>query len=201
MKYQGKHCRRGPGGKAVTAMLALTLVLAAYWAVGGTAAWLAAKSEPIASTFTFGDINITLKDEDPQEGQIKIIPGVDIPKDLRVTVKADSVDCWLFVKVEQTGTFVADKVTYSMDDGWTKGDGSQIPENVYYREYREANAATADREFPVLKDDKITVSDALTKEEIQNITGPTLTFTAYAVQREGIDTAAEAWARIGTATP
>lgn len=193
MKYQGKHCRRGLGGKAVTAMLALTLVLAAYWAVGGTAAWLAAKSEPIASTFTFGDINITLTETDHQE-QIKIIPGVDIPKDLKVTVTADSVDCWLFVKVEQTGTFVADKVTYSMDDGWTKGDGSQIPENVYYREYREANAATADREFPVLKDDKITVSDALTKEEIQNITGPTLTFTAYAVQKEGINTAAEAWA-------
>ena len=193
MKYQGKHCRRGLGGKAVTAMLALTLVLAAYWAVGGTAAWLAAKSEPIASTFTFGDINITLTETYHQE-QIKIIPGVDIPKDLKVTVTADSVDCWLFVKVEQTGTFVADKVTYSMDDGWTKGDGSQIPENVYYREYREANAATADREFPVLKDDKITVSDALTKEEIQNITGPTLTFTAYAVQKEGINTAAEAWA-------
>ena len=94
MKYQGKHCRRGPGGKAFTAMLALTLVLAAYWAVGGTAAWLAAKSEPIASTFTFGDINITLTETDHQE-QIKIIPGVDIPKDLKVTVTADSVDCWL----------------------------------------------------------------------------------------------------------
>lgn len=198
MKYQGKHCRRGLGGKAFTAMLALTLVLAAYWAVGGTAAWLAAKSEPIASTFTFGDINITLTETDHQE-QIKIIPGVDIPKVLRVTVQANSVDCWLFVKVEQTGTFVADKVTYSIDDSWTKGDGSQIPDNVYYREVK---GVTADEVFPVLKDDKITVSNALTKEEIQNIADePTLTFTAYAVQKEGINTAAEAWARIGTATP
>lgn len=197
MKYQGKHCRRGMGGKAVTAMLALTLVLAAYWAVGGTAAWLAAKSDPIASTFTFGDINITLKDEDPQEGQIKIIPGVDIPKDLKVTVKADSVDCWLFVKVEEAGTFVAGKVTYAIAEGWTKGDGTQIPEDVYYREVREV---TADREFSVLKDDKITVSKSLTKADIQNITDePTLTFTAYAVQKEGINTAAEAWATIGTA--
>ncbi len=192
MKYQGKHCRRGLGGKAVTAMLALTLVLAAYWAVGGTAAWLAAKSDPIASTFTFGDINITLKDEDPQEGQIKIIPGVDIKKALKVTVQADSVDCWLFVKVEQTGTFVPDKVTYSIDDSWTKGDGPQIPENVYYR---QVSAATTDSAFSVLKDDKITVSNTLTKQEIQNIADePTLTFTAYAVQKEGINTAADAWA-------
>ena len=190
MKDQGKHIRRGPGGKAFTAMLALTLVLAAYWAVGGTAAWLAAKSEPIASTFTFGDINITLTETDHQE-QIKIIPGVDIPKDLRVTVQANSVDCWLFVKVEQTGTFVADKVTYAIADGWTKGDGSQIPTNVYYR---QVNGATDDSVFSVLKGDKITVSKELTKEEIRNITGPTLTFTAYAVQKEGINTAADAWA-------
>ena len=198
MKYQGKHCRRGPGGKAFTAMLALMLVLAAYWAVGGTAAWLAAKSDPIASTFTFGDINITLTETDHQEGPTKIIPGMDIKKALKVTVQADSVDCWLFVKVEQTGTFVADKVTYSIDDGWTKGNGSPIPEDVYYR---QVSAATDDSVFSVLKGDKIIVSKELTKEEIQNITGPTLTFTAYAVQREGINTAAEAWARIDTATP
>lgn len=194
MKYQGKHCRRGLGGKAVTAMLALTLVLAAYWAVGGTAAWLAAKSDPIASTFTFGDINITLKDEDPQEGQIKIIPGVDIPKDLKVTVQANSVDCWLFVKVVQAGTFVDGKVTYSIADGWTQGNGTQIPKDVYYREVREV---TAERAFSVLAGDKITVSETLTKADIQNITDPTLTFTAYAVQMEGINTAAEAWEKIG----
>ena len=178
--------------------LALTLVLAAYWAVGGTAAWLAGKSDPIASTFTFGDINITLKDEDPQEGQIKIIPGVDIPKDLKVTVQADSVDCWLFVKVEKAGTFVPDKVTYSIADGWTKGDGSPIPEDVYYR---QVNGATTDSVFSVLAGDKITVSETLTKADIENITDPTLTFTAYAVQKEGINTAADAWARIDTATP
>lgn len=194
MKYQGKHCRRGTGGKAFTAMLALTLVLAAYWAVGGTAAWLAAKSDPIASTFTFGDINITLTETDHQE-QIKIIPGVDIPKDLKVTVQADSVDCWLFLKVKETGTFVPDKVTYAIADGWIKGNG--IPEGFYYREVRDV---TADREFSVLKGDKITVSRTLTKADIQNITDPTLTFTAYAVQMEGINTAAEAWATIGTAT-
>ena len=192
MKYQGKHCRRGLGGKAFTAMLALTLVLAAYWAVGGTAAWLAAKSDSIASTFTFGDINITLTETNPQEQPTKIIPGVDIPKVLKVTVQANSVECWLFVKVEQTGTFVNGKVTYSIDDGWTKGDGPQIPENVYYR---EVNTATTDSVFSVLMGDKITVSKELTKEEIQNITTqPTLTFTAYAVQKEGINTAADAWA-------
>ena len=191
MKYQGKHIRRGPGGKAFTAMLALTLVLAAYWAVGGTAAWLAAKSDPIVSTFTFGDINITLTDENSQEGQIKIIPGVDIEKDPKVTVKAGSEACWLFVKVEEEGTFVADKVTYSVADGWTQGDDTDIPANVYYR---EVGAVTADTDFYVLNGNKVTVSNSLTKEDIANITQPKLTFTAYAVQKDGMDTAAAAWA-------
>ena len=177
--------------KLMALVLALTLVLAAYWAVGGTAAWLAAKSEPIASTFTFGDINITLKETDRQERPTKIIPGVDIPKVLKVTVQANSVDCWLFVKVEEAGTFVDGKVTYSIDDGWTTGNGA-IPEGVYYREVK---GVTADKVFPVLKGDKITVSKELTKEDIRNIADePTLTFTAYAVQREGINTAADAWA-------
>ena len=196
MKYQGKHCRRGWRSKAFTAMLALMLVLAAYWAVGGTAAWLAAKSEPIVSTFTCGDINITLTEMESQEQTTMIIPGVDITKKLRVMVEADSVDCWLFVRVEEAGTFV-DGVTYSMDDSWTKLDGTGIPENVYYREVK---AATADRLFTVLRGDKITVSPELRKEDIQNITTPpSLTFTAYAVQRDGIDTVAEAWAKVDTA--
>ena len=119
---------------------------------------------------------------------------MDIKKDLKVTVKADSVDCWLFVKVEEYGTFVRDKVVYSIAEGWIKGDGTQIPENVYYR---EVNAATTDSVFSVLAGNKITVSNELTKGDIQNITDPTLTFTAYAVQMEGINAAADAWEKIG----
>ena len=83
-----------------------------------------------------------------------------------------------------------------MDDGWIKGNG--IPEGFYYR---EVSAATTDSVFSVLAGDKITVSKSLTKADIRNITDKsTLTFTAYAVQKEGINTAAEAWATIGTAT-
>ena len=109
-----------------------------------------------------------------------------------MTVKADSEACWLFVEVKEEGTFVANKVTYSVDDGWTKGDGTKIPENVYYR---AVDAVTTDTDFAVLKDNKICVSEELTKSDIQSITTqPKLTFTAYAVQKDGMDTAAAAWA-------
>ena len=185
MKHYEK--RRSVSGRLFVLMLALVLVLGC--AVGGTVAWLVAKTDPVVNTFTYGDINITLTETTGDD--YKIIPGVDIGKDPKVTVKAGSEACWLFVKVKEEGTFVANKVTYSVADGWTKGDGTNIPVNVYYR---EVGAVTADTDFYVLKGNKVTVSNSLTKEDIANITQPTLTFTAYAVQKDGMADAAAAWA-------
>lgn len=188
MKHYEK--RRSVSGRLFVLMLALVLVLGC--AVGGTVAWLVAKTDPVVNTFTYGDINITLTETKPTNRQAKIIPGVDIGKDPKVTVKADSEACWLFVKVEEEGTFVANKVTYSVDDGWTKGDGTKIPENVYYR---AVDAVTTDTDFAVLKDNKIYVREELSKSDIQSITTqPKLTFTAYAVQKDGMADAAAAWA-------
>lgn len=179
--------RRSVSSKAFAAVLALVLVLGC--ALGGTVAWLVAKSDPVVNTFTYGDININL--EETTGSSYKIIPGVDIAKDPKVAVEADSEACWLFVKVEEVGTFVADKVTYSVADGWTALTGQP---GVYYR---EVGAVTADTDFYVLKDNVVKVSDTLTKEDIKDIhTGPTLTFTAYAVQKDGIADAATAWSKI-----
>lgn len=179
--------RRSVSSKAFAAVLALVLVLGC--ALGGTVAWLVAKSDPVVNTFTYGDINIALTETTGED--YKIIPGVDIAKDPKVTVEADSEACWLFVKVDEVGTFVADKVTYSVADGWTALTGQP---GVYYR---EVGAVTADTDFYVLKDNVVKVSDTLTKEDIKDITTrPTLTFTAYAVQKDGIADAATAWSKI-----
>ena len=187
--------RRNVSNKTVAILLAL--VLAIGCAVGGTLAWLISKTAPVVNTFTYGDINIDLAETTGTD--YKITPGVNISKDPKVTVKANSEACWLFVKVEEQGTFVADKVTYGIADDWRKGDGNGIPKNVYYR---EVGAVTDDTPFNVLKDNQVIVSDTLTKEDIKGITAkPTLTFTAYAVQKDGIDTAADAWAKISADTP
>lgn len=179
--------RRGVSTRAFVALLALVLVIGCV--AGGTVAWLVATTDSVTNTFTYGDINITLAETTGPD--YKIIPGKDIEKDPKVTVTAGSEACWLFVKVEKTGTFVDGKVTYAIADGWTKLTGTNIPESVYYR---EVGAATTDQEFNVLKDNKITVSSELTKTEIP--TAPaTLTFTAYAVQKDGIANVETAWAK------
>lgn len=179
--------RRSVSKKMFIAMLALVLALGC--AVGGTIAWLTAQTPDVKNTFTYGNINIELNETTGEN--YKIIPGKDIDKDPKVTVKANSEDCWLFVKVVKEGTFVATKVTYDIANGWELVDGQT---DVYYREV--TNSAT-DQDFYVLKDNKVFVKDTLTKDDIKDITtDPTLTFTAYAIQKEGTGTAAEAWAKI-----
>lgn len=195
--------KAGRSFRGLVLVLALALIVGV--AGGATFAWLTAKTDPVVNTFTYGDINIELAESTGSD--YKIIPGVDIEKDPKVTVKAGSEACWLFVKVEEEGTFVANKVTYSIADGWTKGDGTKIPANVYYR---AVDAVTADTEFYVLKGNDtypngvITVSDTLTKIDIKGIsttTPPKLSITAYAIQKDGMGTAAQAWAAIpGTTT-
>ena len=77
------------------------------------------------------------------------------------------------LKVEQTGTFVTDKVTYSVmtgTDGWKALPGV---DGVYYR---EVGAVTTDTDFYVLTGNTahpngvVIVSDKLTKAEIDTIT-------------------------------
>lgn len=188
--------RRSVSSRAFIALLALVLVIGCV--AGGTVAWLVATSDTVTNTFTYGNINIALAETTGTN--YKIIPGTDIPKDPKVTVKGGSEACWLFVKVEEVGaisTITTDPVHYAIDTGWAQlkdKDGKDVS-GVYYRLVDAVNNDTA---FNVLKDNKIIVSGELTKETIKGyaVQQPKLTFTAYAVQKENITTAADAWAKV-----
>lgn len=194
----GRHTirrSRSVSGRAFVTLLALVLVFGC--AVGGTFAWLTAKTDAVVNTFTYGDINIGLAENTGND--YKIVPGVDISKDPKVTVKADSEACWLFVKVEEENwpTFKeADgktaKIDYEIASGWIALEGVS---GVYYR---EVGAVTADTSFEVIKGNVITVSENLTKNEVNTVVAlnPKLTFTAYAVQKDGVADAAAAWAKV-----
>lgn len=193
----GRHTirrRRSVSGRAFVTLLALVLVFGC--AVGGTFAWLTAKTDPVVNTFTYGDINIGLAENTGSD--YKIIPGVDIEKNPKVTVVKDSEACWLFVKVDKENWpefKEADnstaKIAYEIAPGWTALD------NVSGVYYREVGAAAADTSFEVIKDNVITVSENLTKTEVNTVTvQPKLTFTAYAVQKDGVADAATAWAKV-----
>lgn len=202
MKHRANH-RRMSNKKfiailSIFVMLALTMVVGC--AVDGTVAWLVSESESSVSTFTLGDINIKLTEAKSESQPLKIIPGVEIRRSLKVTVEPNSEACWLFVKVEGTNwpdfmeaNGTARKVSYSVvgeGDGWKALNDHP---GVYYREVSPTDEAGVAYDVNCV----VTVSKELTKANINSIaagTQPKLSFTAYAVQRDGIDDAATAWA-------
>lgn len=184
-----------------TALFFVSLVIFICSFLGGTLAWLITKTDPVINTFTYGDVNITLTESDTQDGDddsntntYSMVPGHKIEKDPLITVKTDSENCWLFVKLEKSKDF-DDFMTYEIADGFIALDGA---DGVYYR---QVDKKDADQSFPVIKDNTVNVKEDVTKEMLNSLTQyPTLAVTAYAVQRdsdiEAIDTAQEAWAMV-----
>ena len=123
-----------------------------------------------------------------------MLPGRSLTKDPKVTVLANSVDCWLFVKLEESDN-LDEFLDYSIAQGWTR-----LQEGVYYREVAQSSV---DREFSVILDDTVTVLPMVTKQMLNDLDAdpgspeyPTLTVTAYAVQKSGFATAEAAWAQL-----
>ena len=175
------------------AALIAAIVLVIGCTAGGTVAWLVSKPKPIVNVFTVGNISATLTET---ATAFKIVPGVEIAKNPVATVTANSEDCYLFVQLTEAnwpdftekGSSTR-KVKYEIAQGWTK---LKSENGVYYREVTKQDT---DQSYPVLKDNQVTVSNTLTKEEADAITGdPKLTVAVYAVQKEGMDSADKAWA-------
>lgn len=197
--------------KKKTFVLLLALVLIAGAAVGGTLAWLTAKSDTVVNTFTTSDITVKL--EETTGTSYKMVPGCEIAKDPKVWVVAGSEDCYLFVKLEWsnntyvTGTDAKNYLSYTIANGWTLVPGET---NVYYRTVNSAQMSSDNGKsnaYPVLADNKVTVSGEITKEQMNAFTEenlPKLTITAYATQYMSGNTThfepADAWAKVNPTT-
>lgn len=186
-------------------LIALCCVLLVAASVLGTLAYLT-DSEAVTNTFTVGKVDITL-DEAPvgadgqaiagnrvQANEYKLYPGKEYDKDPTVTVASNSEDCWLFVKVENGIEAIEDKtkegntIAAQLDaNGWTLVAGES---DVYAR---TATNKAGDSEV-VFETFKI----AETVTDVSAYSTATVKVTAYAVQAEGFDTAAEAWAAAKT---
>lgn len=196
--------------KLITLILAAALLLTGV--VGGTVAWLIDKTEPVVNTFTYGDINIDLEetptpddDDDPDTNEYEMIPGEEITKDPKVTVNTDSKASWLFVKLVKSANF-DDFMEYEIAEGWTQLKDAQgnAVSGVYFREVAEV--VGPDVVYEVIKDNKVHVKETVTKEMLNALdpqgaaaTYPTLSVTAYAVQRSGFEPEVSAGATAPTA--
>ena len=201
--------------KKKTLTIAIALVLVVALAVGATWAYLTAKTDPVVNTFTAGgavnqgdlelfehvasqnnDGTYTLAEATTTEGNSYVVmPGVNLPKDPTVNVKAASGAYYLFVEVTKGAKVDGDTLGYTVD-------GSKwIRLNI---EGREVYAYTTDGTNPailntpvsnahVLTGDTITVSRDEAKIAALTADNAKLTFKAYACQAAGFENAAAAF--------
>lgn len=202
--------------KKKTLALVLAVALVVGCSIGATLAWLTDKTDTVKNTFTPSNIDIELTEtfnkdangddtNDTWEG--KMIPGYTLDKNPVVTVKADSEDCYLFVKVEKS-TNLNQYIVYNLameDHGQTTWTKLTDVDNVWYT---KVPSSTVDTSYHLLlkgsyidgmgtkddikddimvtwKQDQVAVKPSVTKDMMDALTAenyPTLSFTAYASQ-------------------
>ncbi|MCI6568717.1 MAG: hypothetical protein MSF32_07440 [Dysosmobacter sp.] len=195
--------------------LVLACVICVGIGIGGTLAWLTATTGDVTNTFTTSDIDITLAET---KTDFKMVPGCTIEKDPKVTVKAGSEACYLFVKIEESeDAKLSDYIAYAVASGWEKLTGVEGVNNVWYKTI--TTATTSDTAYDILgagtytensvtyswNANQVLVKPSVTKKMMNDLTDatrPTLKFTAYASQYMKNNTehfeAADAWANIST---
>ena len=220
----GKYTHSGKrsfGSKSVFLMLALVLVLGCT--IGGTLAWLTAKTNDVENTFVAGQIGTLELEEDADQitteagNQFIVVPGVDITKDPKVTytpTTADGtvpVDAYVFVKLTGIGsnrwTLNTTASQYEIKSGsnvvmsFQIADGWIAVPNVSDVYYKTSTGNTGLTDDVIIKDNKITVSHLITEDDVTTVAtaADKLTFTAYAIQQQGFDSVTDAWNEVSGA--
>lgn len=193
--------------KILVTMCSAVLLVGAT--VGVTVAYLTSTTEVVKNTFTVGNVKITLdeakvteygvKDGDTRvtENTYKLIPGHEYIKDPMVHVADGSEESWLFVKVtNDIASIEADGETDTIAEQMAANGWSAVAGTTGVYAYKET--VNAGDNIPVFGE--FTLSDAKTNEEVAAFAGKTITVQAYAVQKDGFDTAAAAWTDAPLAT-
>lgn len=171
--------------KKRTVALLMAAVLLFGAAVGGTFAWLTAYTDPLVNTFTAGHVNITLSESNAvgNTKSFKMVPGATIEKDPTIAVLADSEECYVYVKIQETADLDT-YISYTPAAGWTKmAESDDHLTTVYYRLVNAVTAA-AGTEFSVLTGNTVTVNNVSADDMALVGEGDVqLIFTGYAVQK------------------
>lgn len=202
--------------KIVALLLCAVLLIGA--SVAGTLAFLTAQTS-VTNTFTVGSVKfdaenaldeaivneygVVVTGEDAGRttdgNEYKLIPGHTYTKDPTIHILAGSEDCYLFVKVEngiagieaanvegQTATTIAGQMAAK---GWTQleVDGAAVA-NVYCKAAPVETEANKNSDVVIFE--SFTIA---TGADVSAYGDAEIVITAYAVQADGFDSAAEAW--------
>ena len=193
--------------KALLLILCAMLLLVA--SALGTVAYLTVQ-DTVTNTFSVGKVDATLIEGSAGKRSMRarstgapvdendhiLMPGHTYTKDHTIHVDAVSEDSYIFVKVEngiasyeaassaEEGGYrtIADQITAN---GWTALESAA---DVYYREYVKSSTGS---DFAVF--DTFKIADNANDAESWGSCDAQVAVTAYAVQKDGFDTASAAW--------
>ena len=175
--------------KTIVLILAIVLLLTA--AVAGTVACLQYRTDTITNTCTVSKVDIDLTETKNLDAngnfEVQLIPGNVYEKDPKVIVKANSEECYLYVKIEKINN-PDTYLTYTDNlDGWTPLEGV---ENVYYR---VVTKSASDQDWNLLVGNNVTVKTTVDNHALAGMYNsdgtvnsdnlPQLKYTAYAIQK------------------
>ncbi len=200
----------------------LCVALAVLTVAGTTLAYLTSK-DTVTNTFTVGNVAITLDEKDTDNdsnvddnvtvnGVVRdkanayhLMPGGSYVKDPTVHVANTSENSWIFVKVVNgisafeatSGNGYKTIAEQIKDNGWTELTGVTGVTGVYYKAFTKSADATGNTDWVVFSNFQIS-DNANTVQGWSDIgAGNNIVVTAYAIQKEGFNTAAAAWAKVG----
>lgn len=179
--------------KRIAVLMAVMLLIGV--ASGATLAWLKASATPVRNVFTVGDITLTLAET--VEPTFHFVPGDELDKDPKVTVGANSENCYVFVKIDVANNQCTDAdgvtadpiITWAFNDtNWTTVYEAQavagtdyynlvpledqtkgfLDDGTYYL-YLEHTKASGNTVYEILASNKVTLSADVTKGMVEKI--------------------------------
>ena len=185
MKREGKHVRE-KSKYVILNIVALCLLICIIGRMAYAKYTSEIKQDTFNVEFIAGNIELTLSDSG---NEFVMVPGKVITKDTKVTVKAKSEACYVFIKLENLDDFNK-YFDYELTDGW-----KELVDNpeVYYCELPKT---TIDTDIYIFNNNQIMVKESVTKQDLEELNGNniTLNFTAYAVQKTNeVSNETDAW--------
>lgn len=198
--------------KKIVALLLCAILLVGA-SVAGTLAFLTAQTS-VTNTFTVGSVKFdaenaldeAIVDEygdvvtgegagrTTEGNEYKLIPGRTYTKDPTIHILAGSEDCYLFVKVQNgiSGIEASGNTTIANQmatKGWTQLEVNGVAvANVYCKANPVETEASKNSDVVIFE--SFTIADGA---DVSTYGEAEIVITAYAVQADGFNSAAEAW--------
>lgn len=191
-----------------TLTMIMAVALACVLSVAGTLAYLTATTDTVTNTFAAQGLidaenfdlkehkavadatnpgTYTLNDEEVTSNDYDVVPGIDLPKDPFVRVKALKANAYLFIEVVDT---TPNTLTATIDSAWQDTGVTGKHGGEVYTLASGALTAAADMNMTqnILAGDKVVVDANYVGADGQN-----LVFYGYLAQAAGFENAAAAW--------